>query len=240
MKIITDNDRYDGLQLELIYQIIKSVRSDLLQSGVAKEEALDMAGDISFSIACMLDSSTIMEHKGKPLSPALAFYVDDEGEEVLFSDQGSYMHETVHGFLDQILDEDKAASDLVVEDETVDLGYDLYTVVTTFSSGIKSTLHFRAFQKRYEFLEEIGEDFYLLTSGKRKKANKEMREKVIRDMCAAFSEITSIEFFHDDKLMKRLTEPGLELLSIENFGIKIFNEFRQLLANNKQSEDKSK
>jgi hypothetical protein len=106
---ITENESaFDKRQLALIREIIRAIKSDLADSGIAEERLADVTGDVAFSIAAIIDGSRAMQADGQPLIPVLTFAEDSERTKLLGRSGDSFMHEYVHSTVDDIFDEDVA------------------------------------------------------------------------------------------------------------------------------------
>ena len=106
IEISVDEARYDKLQLHLIGEIIRSIKTDLKEAGIAEERVADVTGDIAFSVATIIDGSRVMELEGQPLVPVLTFAEDAERTKLVARAGGSFMHEYVCATVDDLFDED--------------------------------------------------------------------------------------------------------------------------------------
>ena len=109
LNLKTDEGVFDRHQLHLIREIIRAIKSDLAGSGISEERLADVTGDIAFSIAAILDGSRVMQTDGKPLIPVLTFAEDAQRTTLVARPGGSFMHEYVHGTVDEIFDDDVAS-----------------------------------------------------------------------------------------------------------------------------------
>ncbi len=101
-KLKLDSDEYDGQQAIFIGAIIEDVKAKLEEAGIKDEALKDLAGNISFGFATLIDNSSSIEFDGKEIVPVLTFL---EGEEELIHCGGnSYTHEYVFGVLDEIFE----------------------------------------------------------------------------------------------------------------------------------------
>lgn len=107
MKIVINENCFDEMQMSMLQNIIKEIKATLEEGKIPEEQVEDLTGNIAFAVTCIIDSSTIMEHDGKPLRPSLGFSMDDDGKEVLISENGSWMHEYVFGVIDEVFEEDE-------------------------------------------------------------------------------------------------------------------------------------
>ena len=104
---ITENEiAFDKRQLALTREIIRAIKSGLSNSGISEEQLADVTGDVAFSIAAIIDGSRVMQVDGRPLIPVLTFAEDSERTKFIGQPGGSFMHEYVHGTVDDIFDED--------------------------------------------------------------------------------------------------------------------------------------
>jgi hypothetical protein len=105
MHLKTDDGAFDRRQLHLIREIIRAIKSDLTRSGIAGERLADVTGDIAFSIAAIIDGSRVMQAEGQPLIPVLTFAEDAQRTTLVARPGGSFMHEYVHGTVDEVFDD---------------------------------------------------------------------------------------------------------------------------------------
>jgi len=105
MEIVIDSDRFDALQLRVLEEIIKSIRTGLREAGVADDQALyDATGNIAFAVAAIVDGSRIMDLDGERVVSVLTFAKERNGTELVGAEGGSWMHEYVFGTVDDVFD----------------------------------------------------------------------------------------------------------------------------------------
>ena len=102
MKLVEDADRYDTWQAHFIGEVITSMKSKLEKSSLSPKEARKLTGEIAFSIATLIDGSASVKVDGVELNPILTFAPG--GTDLIHTGGNSYMHEYVHGTLDEIFD----------------------------------------------------------------------------------------------------------------------------------------
>lgn len=103
MKIELNPYRFDELQIKILEEIIISIKEGLQAAGVADEKNLyDSTAEIAFSIATIIDGSSIMELDSKPVVPFLAFAKEYNSDELVAAEGGSWMHEYVFGMVDEM------------------------------------------------------------------------------------------------------------------------------------------
>ena len=108
MDAIIDNEKYDKFQEHVLAEIIKSTKDILVEKGVPEDLIYDISGDLSFQICAIIDSSTVMEVDGEEVLPFLTFSKSlNERSTIIANDGGSYMHEMVYGFVDEIFEVDE-------------------------------------------------------------------------------------------------------------------------------------
>jgi hypothetical protein len=94
---ITENESaFDKRQLALVREIIRAIKNDLADSGIPEERL------------AIIDGSRVMQADGQPLIPVLTFADDTQRSKFIGRPGGSFMHEYVHGTVDDIFDEDAA------------------------------------------------------------------------------------------------------------------------------------
>jgi hypothetical protein len=109
--IRVDESRYDKQQLHLIREIVRAIKSDLAASGIREERLADVTGDVAFSIAAIIDGSRVMEADGQTLIPVLTFADDADRTKLVARPGSSFMHEYVHGTVEDVFDKDEAEPD---------------------------------------------------------------------------------------------------------------------------------
>lgn len=113
IEVRVDEIRFDEQQLFLMGEIVRTIRSELQQAGVEEEKLADVTSDIAFSIATMIDGSRVMNLEGRPLTPFLTFAEDSERTRLVARDGGSFMHEYVHGIVDDVFDSEDSADEKI-------------------------------------------------------------------------------------------------------------------------------
>lgn len=106
MEITQDESKYDKRQLHLIRELVRVIKSDLAAAGISEEQLADATGDVAFSIAAIIDGSRVMKADGRPLVPVLTFAEDDRRKKLVAGAGGSFMHEYVHGMVDEVFEEE--------------------------------------------------------------------------------------------------------------------------------------
>lgn len=107
MEAIVDEGKFDKFQEHVLAEIIKSTKNILEEKGVPENVIYDITGDLSFQICAIIDSSSVMEIDGEEVLPFLTFSKSrKERNTIIVNDGGSYMHEMVFGFVDEIFEED--------------------------------------------------------------------------------------------------------------------------------------
>jgi hypothetical protein len=102
MKIISDNDKYDRIQACFVFELCKAVRANLEKDGIKGDQLKKLVGDISFTIAAILDGSQgIDKNAGVPV---VLFKTQKESEECLCAETGTYFHEYVYGNVDELFE----------------------------------------------------------------------------------------------------------------------------------------
>jgi hypothetical protein len=102
MKIISDNDKYDGIQAYFVFELCKAVKANLEKAGIKGDQLKELVGNVSFSIAAILDGSQgIDKNAGVPV---VLFKTQKESEDCICSETGSYFHEYVFGNIDELFE----------------------------------------------------------------------------------------------------------------------------------------
>lgn len=105
MKIAIDENRFDRLQMQLLWEIIDSSYRAFVRAGISQQKIPDLILDSVFSICCAIDGSTAMQDADGPIHPILTFAKDTENAEVVSAGHSSWMHEYVHGVVEEYLQE---------------------------------------------------------------------------------------------------------------------------------------
>lgn len=112
MNISEDNARYEILHEGLLRGLFASVNHSLKEAkehsnlSIPDEWMEGVVETIVFGIATTLDGSASNEHEGHEVIPHLTFKNAHGSKELLVNDSGSYLHEMVMGYLDELdLDE---------------------------------------------------------------------------------------------------------------------------------------
>lgn len=105
MKIKEDRDTFDELQSVVLYHLMTSIIEHLKEAGLKGKKLRKAAEDIGFAVGAIIDGSADMPHEKGRVLPVLTFAVNDKYKELISSDGGSWLHEYVIGFLDDLLPE---------------------------------------------------------------------------------------------------------------------------------------
>ncbi len=103
MKCEIDEMKYDEIQMEMLYFITESIKDKLVEAGIAGESLEKLTTNIAFSMAEIIDGSAIMETQNKkPIIPVLTFANDENFNSGICSEGSSWMHEYVHGVVEDV------------------------------------------------------------------------------------------------------------------------------------------
>jgi hypothetical protein len=103
MQIDINEGEFDDLQNYLVAEIVASVHRGLADLRIPPEKLEDTINTIAFNVCCAIDSSTIMEHKGKRVLPVLTFATSTDFDHLISCGSTSFMHEYVHGTTEELL-----------------------------------------------------------------------------------------------------------------------------------------
>lgn len=92
MKIKTDNDAFDELQMELTYAIALEVKDILTEAGLTDEKLRQVTEQIVLEVTGIFDSGE-MEMDEKTLVPFLTFASGEEEPELIVAEGGSNMQD---------------------------------------------------------------------------------------------------------------------------------------------------
>lgn len=104
MKLIEDGKEFDGLQRTLIGSLVESVKGEIDSENLNPDVARSLLEKISFSIAVILDGSRDAVFKGEEAFPLLVF--QNEDDDLISSQGGSWMHEYVFGTIRDLYGDD--------------------------------------------------------------------------------------------------------------------------------------
>jgi len=102
MHIRRDDSQFDECQIELLTAIIETISGELKKAKLDDDHLKELVTNIAFHVCCAVDGSLVMEKGGKTISPVLTF-AGESDDEVISCGGGSYMHEYVHGFVEELL-----------------------------------------------------------------------------------------------------------------------------------------
>jgi hypothetical protein len=106
MKLHVNEDKYDENQIELLHNMIVAIKDPLLEAGLTGKKLRDLTTSIAFGISSLIDcSEKTVTDRDEILYPYLAFSIDDNKETGICSEGGSWMHEYVHGTIDDVFDD---------------------------------------------------------------------------------------------------------------------------------------
>ena len=103
MKLVTDWAKFDALQIKLLNHLIDSVCGPLVSAGIHINAAEQLLTGIVFHTCCVIDGSTVMPTVDGRILPVLTFAKDSSREEIISSGSTSWLHEYVHGAVEEYL-----------------------------------------------------------------------------------------------------------------------------------------
>lgn len=104
MKLVEDSEIFEDLQMELAFEMIKSIQSHLGKLALDEEQKKILVQKMAFSICCILDGSQVVELDGQQLRPILAFH--QEEETLIWPGGAAWTHEAVMGLVDELFEGD--------------------------------------------------------------------------------------------------------------------------------------
>lgn len=102
MKLELEPKKFDGYQAIFIEEIVKTIMTKLVESGLEGEKMEQITADIAFSVASIIDDTTRIESDGLEAKPYLTFRVSDD--EIIHCGENSYTYEYVIGVLKKLFD----------------------------------------------------------------------------------------------------------------------------------------
>jgi hypothetical protein len=107
MNIHEDRDEFSKRQTRLIQEIAYGVKSRLEEMGLGTDP--ELVEGLVFEICSILDGSREMDLEGNQVRPFLTFAKDEEGEQLIAAEGGSWMHEISGGIVTKILEDEPSA-----------------------------------------------------------------------------------------------------------------------------------
>lgn len=101
-KIQLAADQYDDQQKIFIRSIIENVKYTLKQGGLTGQKLKDLTGEVSFSIASLIDNATSIEFEEREIVPVLTFLC--ENEKLTHCGGNSYTHEYVFEIIEELFE----------------------------------------------------------------------------------------------------------------------------------------
>ena len=112
MKIKEDSSSFDVLHEGLLRGLFASVYTTLKEENetgsaqISEENLEGIVENIVFGVAAVIDGSAGMEYESKEIHPYITFKESRESDTLIVNDVGSYLHEMVMGYLDELEIED--------------------------------------------------------------------------------------------------------------------------------------
>jgi hypothetical protein len=103
MQVRVDENRFDELQNFLADEIVAATFGGLEPLGLPRTQLQEVITSIAFNVCCAVDGSTIMHLNGERVFPVLTFAATSEFNELLSTGSTSFMHEYIHGIVEQFL-----------------------------------------------------------------------------------------------------------------------------------------
>jgi hypothetical protein len=98
MPIDRDNAAYEHRQLQLLRDILLTVKDELENADLAPEDVAELTARIGYAVASALDG------EGTSVQPRLAFGTGAAADDLLLGECGAPLHELVYGLFEQIFD----------------------------------------------------------------------------------------------------------------------------------------
>lgn len=120
MKLVSDSTTFDALQRHLLGEIVASIRDGLREAGLEGGQLYEATAAASVAVASIIDGSRELYLDDREVIPVLTFARERDGGELIAPDSGgSWMHDYVHGVVDQHVSQDDDDGEF---DESIDLG----------------------------------------------------------------------------------------------------------------------
>lgn len=103
MQLIERPDQYDGWQAYFSYEILRTIRDELVRATLPPERIRELTATIGFAVTCLLDSSTTFVVEGEAVTPVLTF--SNDGEVLVHQGGPSNLHDYAFGNADLLFDQ---------------------------------------------------------------------------------------------------------------------------------------
>lgn len=103
MKLIQDSQRYDEFQIALIKEITQTISVKLVEAGLHGPLMENTAANIAFSIASILDDTTMINAGSDEVHPYLTFRAG-ENNDLVHCGENAYTYEFVTGILKEMFE----------------------------------------------------------------------------------------------------------------------------------------
>jgi hypothetical protein len=100
MNINIDNKEYMKRHDALLERIARAVRLRLGDAGLWEDQ--DVVEGVVYDICALLDGIVVEDSGDQPLRPIIMFADDEDGEQLVGVQGGSYMHEICHDIVEKI------------------------------------------------------------------------------------------------------------------------------------------
>ena len=103
MQLKEDADQFDDWQAYFSFELLRTIKDQLLEAGLADNQVRELTTNIGFHVSCLLDASAKFSVDGAEITPVLTFSPDQD----LLVHQGSpsTLHEYVHGNADELFEQ---------------------------------------------------------------------------------------------------------------------------------------
>ena len=102
MNLKLETEEFEEYQELFIKEIIESIMTKLVEGGLEGEKLEELTANIAFSVASIIDDTTVIESDGVEAHPYLAFRKNDN--EIVHCGENSYTYEYVIGVLKKLFD----------------------------------------------------------------------------------------------------------------------------------------
>ncbi|MGB0712695.1 MAG: hypothetical protein ACPGUC_03960 [Gammaproteobacteria bacterium] len=102
MELKLDTDQFEDLQTAFIEEIVRTISVKLQEGGMQGQAMEEMTANIAFSIASIIDDTSMIEVDGTSVKPYLGFRDDDDN--IVHCGENAYTYEFVIPILKKLFD----------------------------------------------------------------------------------------------------------------------------------------
>ncbi|MGB0722663.1 MAG: hypothetical protein ACPGU7_09730 [Gammaproteobacteria bacterium] len=102
MELKLDTEQFEDLQTAFIEEIVRTISLKLQEGGMSGQAMEEMTASLAFSIASIIDDTSMIESDGTAVKPYLAFR--DGDETLVHCGENAYTYEFIIPILKKLFD----------------------------------------------------------------------------------------------------------------------------------------